>query len=60
VCAKAIKEKAKEAIDKLSERRVKLILDFIEYLNEKEEWEAQKSFYRIKTSWKPIEKLKRI
>ena len=37
-----IKEKAKQIIDRLSEARVRLILDFIEYLNEKEEWEATK------------------
>jgi len=35
-----IKERTKQAIDRLSEARVGLILDFIEYLNEKEEWEA--------------------
>lgn len=35
-----IKEKAKQTIDRLSEARVRLILDFIEYLDEKESWEA--------------------
>ena len=35
-----IKEKAKQTIDRLSEARVRLILDFIGYLDEKESWEA--------------------
>ena len=37
-----IKEKAKKLIDNLATDRAKLILDLIEYLNEKEEWEATK------------------
>lgn len=45
---KAVKEKAKEVIDRLSEERVRLILDFIEYLNEKEEWEATEELLRDK------------
>ena len=43
-----IKERAKQAIDRLSEARVRLILDFIEYLNEKEEWEATKEILEDK------------
>jgi len=37
-----IKEKAKQLIDNLAIDKAKLILDLIEYLNEKEEWEATK------------------
>jgi len=37
-----IKEKAKQLIDNLTTDKAKLILDLIEYLNEKEEWEATK------------------
>jgi len=43
-----IKERTKQAIDRLSEARVRLILDFIEYLNEKEEWEATKEILKDK------------
>ncbi|MBE0479296.1 hypothetical protein IBX65_09330 [Candidatus Aerophobetes bacterium] len=43
-----IKEKAKQVIDRLSEGRVKLILDFIEYLNEREEWEATEELLKDK------------
>ncbi|MFQ6052247.1 MAG: hypothetical protein ACE5K4_11225 [Candidatus Hydrothermarchaeota archaeon] len=43
-----IKERAKRAIDRLSEARVRLILDFIDYLNEKEEWEATKEILEDK------------
>jgi len=43
-----IKERTKQAIDRLSEARVGLILDFIEYLNEKEEWEATKEILEDK------------
>lgn len=43
-----IKERTKQAIDRLSEARVRLILDFIEYLNEKEEWEATKEILENK------------
>ena len=43
-----IKERTKQAIDRLSEARVRLILDFIEYLNEKEEWEATKEILEDK------------
>ena len=37
-----IKEKAKQLIDNLAIDKAKLIIDLIEYLNEKEEWEATK------------------
>ena len=43
-----IKERTKQAIDRLSEARVRLILDFIEYLNEKEEWEATREILEDK------------
>lgn len=43
-----IKERTKQAIDRLSGARVRLILDFIEYLNEKEEWEATKEILEDK------------
>ena len=45
---KTAKEKAKQVIDRLSEGRVKLILDFIEYLNEKESWEATQELFEDK------------
>ena len=35
-----IKKKAKQLIDNLTTDKAKLILNLIEYLNEKEEWEA--------------------
>jgi len=37
-----VKEKAKRLIDNLTIDKAKLILNLIEYLNEKEEWEATK------------------
>ena len=36
----ALKKEAKKAIDELSEEKVKVAIDFIEYLKEKEEMEA--------------------
>jgi len=36
----SVKSRAKKVIDLLSEERVKAILDLMEYLEEKEEWEA--------------------
>ena len=39
---RAVKEKAKQLIDTLSTNKAELILNLIEYLNEKEEWEATK------------------
>lgn len=35
-----IKKRAKQLIDNLTTDKAKLILNLIEYLNEKEEWEA--------------------
>ncbi|PKL52450.1 MAG: hypothetical protein CVV37_01015 [Nitrospira bacterium HGW-Nitrospira-1] len=35
-----LKKEAKKAIDKLSEEKVKVAIDFIDYLKEKEEMEA--------------------
>jgi PHD/YefM family antitoxin component YafN of YafNO toxin-antitoxin module len=35
-----VKEKAKEAIEALSEEKARVALDFIDYLREREEWEA--------------------
>lgn len=35
-----LKREAKKAIDKLSEEKVKVAIDFIDYLKEKEEMEA--------------------
>lgn len=53
---KTIKEKAKQVIDRLSEGRVKLILDFIEYLDEKESWEATKDILSDKGMMEDIRK----
>jgi hypothetical protein len=36
----ALKREAKKAIDELSEEKVKVAVDFIDYLKEKEEMEA--------------------
>lgn len=36
----AAREKAKEAIETLSDKKALVALDFINYLNEREEWEA--------------------
>jgi hypothetical protein len=36
----ALKKEAKKAIDELSEEKVKVAIDFIDYLKEKEEMEA--------------------
>lgn len=36
----ALKREAKKAIDELSEEKVKVAIDFIDYLKEKEEMEA--------------------
>ncbi len=38
--AEAYKKKAIAALQELSEARLKVALDFIEYLKDKEEWEA--------------------
>lgn len=35
-----IKKKAKEAIETLSDKKARVALDFINYLREREEWEA--------------------
>jgi len=43
-----IKERIKQIIDGLSETRVRLILDFIEYLDEKESWKATKEILEDK------------
>lgn len=36
----AAKKKAKEAIETLSDKKALVVLDFINYLSEREEWEA--------------------
>ena len=36
----ALKREAKKAIDKLSNKKIKVAIDFIDYLKEKEEMEA--------------------
>lgn len=36
----AVKKRAREAIDFLSDKKAYIVLDFIDYLREKEEWEA--------------------
>jgi hypothetical protein len=36
----AVKKKAKEAIETLSDKKARVALDFIDYLREREEWEA--------------------
>ena len=36
----ALKREAKKAIDKLSNEKIKVAIDFIDYLKEKEEMEA--------------------
>ena len=36
----ALKREAKKAIDKLSDEKIKVAIDFIDYLKEKEEMEA--------------------
>jgi hypothetical protein len=38
--ALAVKKKVKEAIETLSEQRARVALDFVDYLREREEWEA--------------------
>jgi len=37
---KSIRTEAKQALDALSEKKVSVVLDFIDYLREREEWEA--------------------
>jgi len=37
---KSVRTEAKEALDALSEKKVSVVLDFIDYLREREEWEA--------------------
>jgi len=44
----SVKKRAKDIIDRLSENKVRLILDFIEYLEEKEAWEATEEILSIK------------
>lgn len=51
-----VKERAKEVIDRLSEARIKLILDFIEYLDEKESWEATREILSDKGMMEDIKK----
>lgn len=53
-----IKEKAKQTIDRLSEARVRLILDFIEYLDEKESWEATQELLEDKNIVEAYEEAK--
>ncbi|NQS89427.1 hypothetical protein HQ584_06535 [Patescibacteria group bacterium] len=53
-----IKEKAKQTIDRLSEARARLILDFIEYLDEKESWEATQELLEDKNIVEAYEKAK--
>ncbi len=36
----AVKKRAKDAIENLSDKKARVVLDFIDYLKEKEEWEA--------------------
>lgn len=36
----AIKKKVKEAVETLSDKKARVALDFINYLREREEWEA--------------------
>lgn len=36
----AVKEMAKEAIETLSDKKARVVLDLIGYLREREEWEA--------------------
>ena len=36
----AIKKKVKEAVETLSDKKARVALDFINYLMEREEWEA--------------------
>lgn len=56
---KIVKEKAKRAIDRLSEARIKLILDFIEYLDEKESWEATQELLEDKNIVKAYREAKK-
>ncbi|MCM8779484.1 MAG: hypothetical protein NC898_05560 [Candidatus Omnitrophica bacterium] len=42
------REKAIEELNQLSDERIKLLLDFIEYLKEKEEWEETLKILRDK------------
>lgn len=35
-----VKKKVKEAIETLSDKKARVALDFIDYLREREEWEA--------------------
>jgi len=51
-----IKEKAKQLIDNLTTDKAKLILDLIEYLNEKEEWEATKEILSDRRMMEDIRK----
>jgi PHD/YefM family antitoxin component YafN of YafNO toxin-antitoxin module len=36
----AVKKRVKDAIENLSDKKARVVLDFIDYLKEKEEWEA--------------------
>jgi hypothetical protein len=47
-------EHRKKVIEKLSDERVETVLDFIEYLEEKEEWEATHEILRDEESMKNI------
>ncbi len=51
---KTIKERAKQLMDNLSTDKAKLILNFIEYLNEKEEWAATKEILSNKEMMEDI------
>jgi hypothetical protein len=37
---KSVRKEAKEALDLLSDKKVSVVLDFIDYLKEREEWGA--------------------
>ena len=59
----AIKKQAKEAIEALSDKKARVALDFINYLMEREEWEAtaelisdEKLLMDYKTARKEIKK----
>ena len=51
----SVKKRAKDIIDRLSENKVRLILDFIEYLEEKEAWEATEEILSIKGMMEDIQ-----
>ena len=37
---KSVRKEAKEALDLLSDKKISVVLDFIDYLKEREEWGA--------------------